>query len=63
MHTLKLTVFIEDNADLAMEVHVVHPEHREALADATSSAFLERCSSKNGKGVDDEYELGGYAGI
>jgi len=53
MHTLKLTVFIEDNTDLAMEVHVVAPEHREAVAGVAS----------NTKGIDDEYELGGYAGI
>ena len=63
MHTVKLTVFIEDNTDLAMEVHVVAPGHEAAMADATSRAFLERCSTRNAKGIDDEYELGGYAGI
>ena len=55
MNTLKLTVFIEDNTDLAMEVHVVAPEHGDPIADATFS--------RNARAIDDEYELGGYAGI
>jgi hypothetical protein len=66
MRSVKLTVLIEDSSDLDMEVRVVAPEHEaEATAGATPPVVLlkprpvpaTRCS------LDDEYTLGGYAGI
>ena len=39
MHSVKLTVFIEDHADLDMEVRVVAPEHVAAVAGAPIARY------------------------
>jgi hypothetical protein len=65
MRSVKLTVLIEDSTDLDMEVRVVAPEQQEEANAATTPVVLlkpravppPRCS------IDDEYTLGGYAGI
>jgi hypothetical protein len=62
MHTLKLTVFIDEDAGLDMEVRVVAPEHGAAPAEATT-ALLPLRRAATARPADDEYELGGYAGI
>jgi len=61
MHSVKLTVFIDDRADLDMEVHVVAPDTA-AGARAPAPAPL-RLVPEPGTTLDDEYTLGGYAGI
>ena len=66
MRSVKLTVFIEDSTDLDMEVRVAAPEHLEEAAAATTTtvAVLKpRAVSPPRCGDDDEYTLGGYAGI
>lgn len=55
MHSVKLTVFIEDHADLDMEVRVVTPEH--------DVAAIKPCIVPVTSPNDDDYVLGGYAGI
>ena len=62
MHSVKLTVFIEDHADLDMEVRVVAPEHGAAVAAAPVAAIKPRIVPVT-RPNDDEYTLGGYAGI
>ena len=64
MHSVELTVFIEDSADLDMEVHVVAPEN-EATATATPPVTLlkPRSVTVTRNSIEDEYTLGGYAGI
>lgn len=61
MHSVKLTVLIEDNADLDMEVRVVAPEQT-AAASAPVTVLKPRAVPPP-RTVDDEYTLGGYAGI
>jgi hypothetical protein len=62
MQSVKLTVFIEDHADLDMEVHVVAPEHDAAVAGAPVAVIRPRMVPVTLPN-DDEYTLGGYAGI
>ncbi len=62
MHSVKLTVFIEEHADLDMEVRVVAPEHGAAVAAAPVAAIRPRIVPATPPS-DDEYTLGGYAGI
>ncbi|HVI57215.1 MAG TPA: hypothetical protein VM621_19400 [Luteibacter sp.] len=65
MQSVKLTVFIEDHADLDMEVRVVAQEHDATVATvatapvATIKPRIVPVTPPN----DDEYTLGGYAGI
>ena len=61
MHSMKLTVLIDDTDDLHMEVRVVasHPEHVGAnVTPIRPHAVVAAPASP-----DDEYTLGGYAGI
>jgi hypothetical protein len=62
MQSVKLTVFIEDHADLDMEVRVVAPEHVAAVAGAPIAVIKPRMVPATPPN-DDEYTLGGYAGI
>ena len=62
MHSVKLTVFIEDHADLDMEVRVFAPEHVAAVAGAPIAVIKPRMVPVTPPN-DDEYTLGGYAGI
>jgi hypothetical protein len=62
MQSVKLTVFIEDHADLDMEVRVVAPEHGAAVAAAPVATIKPRIVPVTPPN-DDEYTLGGYAGI
>jgi hypothetical protein len=62
MHSVKLTVFIEDHTDLDMEVRVVAPEHDVAVAGAPVAVIKPRIVPVTPPN-DDEYTLGGYAGI
>jgi len=61
MQSVKLTVFIDDRADLDMEVHVVAPDAA-AVAKAPAPVPL-RIVPERATTLDDEYTLGGYAGI
>ena len=68
MHSVKLTVFIEDHADLDMEVRVVAPDHDVAIAGASVAqvapvAVIKPRIVPVPTPHDDEYTLGGYAGI
>lgn len=68
MHSVKLTVFIEDHADLDMEVRVVVPDHDAAVAGAPGAqvapvAVIKPRIVPVPSPNDDEYTLGGYAGI
>ena len=60
MPSVKLTVFIEDHADLDMEVHVVAPETLPAVSVTPIPVSRPRPQPVS---RDDEYQLGGYAGI
>jgi hypothetical protein len=62
MQSVKLTVFIEDHADLDMEVRVVAQEHVAAVAGAPVAVIKPRIVPATPPN-DDEYTLGGYAGI
>jgi hypothetical protein len=62
MQSVKLTVFIEDHADLDMEVRVVAQEHVAAVAGAPVAVIKPRIVPVAPPN-DDEYTLGGYAGI
>ncbi|MGY3228538.1 hypothetical protein ACVWWJ_000022 [Luteibacter sp. HA06] len=62
MQSVKLTVFIEDHADLDMEVRVVAQEHVAAVAGAPVAVIKPRIVPVAPPN-DDEYALGGYAGI
>ena len=61
MHSVKLTVLIEDSADLDMEVRVVAPPAEHVAARVTP--MKPRAVAAAHDGIDDEYTLGGYAGI
>jgi hypothetical protein len=61
MHSVKLTVLIEDTADLDMEVRVV-ASHTEHVA-ANVTPMKPRAVAAAHERLDDEYTLGGYAGI
>lgn len=64
MQTVKLTVLIEDHADLDMEVRVVAPDHEAAVAAAPVAAMRPRIVPvATPAASDDDYALGGYAGI
>ena len=68
MQSVKLTVFIEDHADLDMEVRVVAPDHDVAIAGASVAqvapvAVIKPRIVPATPLHDDEYTLGGYAGI
>jgi len=68
MHSVKLTVFIEDHADLDMEVRVVAPDHDAAVAGASVAqgapvAVIKPRVVPLTSPSDDDYALGGYAGI
>jgi hypothetical protein len=62
MHTVKLTVLIDDPGDIDMEVRLVGP-------DATSAAItplkprVVTTTTTTRDAVADDYALGGYAGI
>lgn len=70
MHSVKLTVLIEDNADLDMEVRVVAPDIP-AAATATvvtavptgPVAVIKPRTVPVVPAAEDDYALGGYAGI
>jgi hypothetical protein len=62
MQTVKLTVLIEDHADLDMEVRVVAPEHGTTAAVAPIAIHKPRIVPV-ATASDDDYALGGYAGI
>jgi hypothetical protein len=62
MQTVKLTVLIEDHADLDMEVRVVAQDHEAAVAAAPVAAIKSRIVPVT-TASDDGYALGGYAGI
>jgi hypothetical protein len=61
MHTVKLTVLIDDPSDIDMEVRVVAPEPAHAVASAAVTPLKPRAIAT--RDADDEYTLGGYAGI
>lgn len=61
MHSVKLTLLIEDPADVDMEVRVVVPAAH--AAPSVSSLRLRPAVVRDGDTVQDEYVLGGYAGI
>lgn len=58
MPSVRLTLLIEDHADLDMEVRVVAVD-----AVATPLAVPVGCSMPALRSVEDDYVLGGYAGI
>lgn len=60
MHSVKLTVLIEDSSDVDMEVKVVMPHT--ATAPDVAPITLRRVATRE-TSRDDEYALGGYAGI
>ena len=61
MHTVKLTVLIDDPGDIDMEVRVVAPEP--AAARAAFTTLKPRMATATRDSADDDYVLGGYAGI
>ncbi|WP_369925502.1 hypothetical protein [Xanthomonas sp. NCPPB 2632] len=68
MHCVKLTVLIEDSADLDMEVRVVAPDTPAPMARATAAAPISlvrtaAVPSPPPRRDEDDYALGGYAGI
>lgn len=63
MQSVKLTVFIEDHADLDMEVRVVAPDHAVAAVAGAPVAVIKPRIVPVTPPNDDEYALGGYAGI
>ncbi|MGF6494587.1 broad specificity polyphosphatase/5'/3'-nucleotidase SurE [Luteibacter sp. 621] len=62
MHTVKLTVLIDDPGDIDMEVRVVAPEAARAESSKPVTTLKPRVVTPV-RGSDDEYTLGGYAGI
>jgi hypothetical protein len=62
MHSVKLTVLIEDAADLDMEVRVVTPDIP-ATATVSRPVMLKPVAVPPARSIDDDYALGGYAGI
>ena len=63
MHTVKLTVLIDDPGDIDMEVRVVAPDAASATRTAGVTALKPRVVATPRDTADDEYSLGGYAGI
>jgi len=64
MQSVKLTVVIDDRADLDMEVRVVAPEAAAtAVTNAPTTLRRPHVVPVARDAVDDEYTLGGYAGI
>jgi|GEM_PF-2440584 len=63
MHSVKLTVTIEDRDDLDMEVRVIAPPAEPAAATAAAPLRKPRAVPSPAASLDDEYTLGGYAGI
>lgn len=62
MHSVKLTVLIDERVDdVDMEVRLVSPHA--APASATVSPLRARHATAHDARLDDEYTLGGYAGI
>lgn len=60
MHSVKLTLVIEEAADIDMEVRVIaHEAPHEAATAPLDPRVAVACSDTG----DDEYTLGGYAGI
>ncbi|UPG94425.1 hypothetical protein [Luteibacter aegosomatissinici] len=62
MHTVKLTVLIDDPGDIDMEVRVVAPEAARAEAAAPVTTLKPRVVTPV-RDIADDYTLGGYAGI
>ncbi len=64
MQCVKLTLFVEEGSDLDMEVHVVNAEQAMPATQAVPSPVIAmRPRAVASPGIDDEYALGGYAGI
>ncbi|KJV36574.1 hypothetical protein [Luteibacter yeojuensis] len=63
MHTVNLTVLIDDPADIDMEVRVVAPDTTATAASATVTPLKPRNAPAIASTADDDYTLGGYAGI
>jgi len=61
MHSVKLTVLIEDTDDIDMEVRVVVP-HAEHVA-SNVTPLPPRAVVAAPPPIEDDYALGGYAGI
>ncbi|MDQ7995675.1 MAG: hypothetical protein AAGC76_07455 [Luteibacter sp.] len=63
MHSVKLTVLIEDSADLDMEVRVVAPDIPATVASVPARVTGPRVVVTTATRDEDDYALGGYAGI
>jgi hypothetical protein len=66
MHTVKLTVLIDDPGDIDMEVRLVAPEAATATTSAAITPLKPRVvttTTTTRDAVADDYALGGYAGI
>lgn len=63
MHSVKLTVLIEDADDVDMEVRVLTPVANDAASSTVSPFPLHVVATRRDDAVQDEYVLGGYAGI
>ncbi|UPG85694.1 hypothetical protein L2Y94_20775 [Luteibacter aegosomatis] len=65
MRTVKLSVFIEDPTDVDLEVHLAPSEQAAANAVAPTPAVmpLRPRVVPTVRSDEDEYTLGGYAGI
>ncbi|MGN6478539.1 hypothetical protein [Luteibacter sp.] len=66
MHTVKLTVLIDDPGDIDMEVRLVAPDTATATTGAAVTPLKPRVvASTTGTrdAIADDYALGGYAGI
>lgn len=64
MHTVKLTVLIDDPGDIDMEVRVVAPDASTTVRSATVTPLAPRAHApRDTHDTDDAYTLGGYAGI
>ncbi|URX63842.1 hypothetical protein KR767_07250 [Luteibacter anthropi] len=61
MQSVKLTLLIEEGADLDMEVRVVNTEQATGANTAPVTTLRPRVVTVGRD--DDEYTLGGYAGI
>ncbi|MGA7438895.1 MAG: hypothetical protein WBW32_12295 [Luteibacter sp.] len=63
MHTVKLTVLIDDPGDIDMEVRVIAPDNGAVAATSGVATFKPRAVVAARNARDDDYVLGGYAGI
>ena len=63
MRTVKLSVFIEDPTDVDLEVHLAPSEQAVAITSTHAIAPMRPRAVPTVRGDDDEYTLGGYAGI